>query len=61
MREHDVIRLLEPVDGWPAGAEGAIVAPPKPDVLLVEFGAETGKPELVVVPVGSVQIAHSAA
>lgn len=41
IEEHDVVRFVEPIDRWPAGTEGAVVAL-HPEALLVEICDEQG-------------------
>ncbi|HZV72533.1 MAG TPA: hypothetical protein VFF79_02350 [Conexibacter sp.] len=40
IEEHDVVRLLEPVERWPAGTEGTVVFVHSPDVMMVEMPGE---------------------
>jgi hypothetical protein len=39
IEEHDVVRFLEPIDGWPAGTEGTVVSVYR-DAMLVEVPGE---------------------
>ena len=41
IEEHDVVRFLEPLQGWPAGTEGTVVAT-HPEALMVEICDEQG-------------------
>lgn len=40
IEEHDVVRLLEPIGRWPAGAKGTVVLIHNPDVMMVEMPGE---------------------
>ena len=55
MQEHDIIELAEPVGGWPSGSRGTVLADSVPGFVLVEFGAASGTPDFVSVPVSSVR------
>ena len=41
IEEHDVVRFVEPIRGWPAGTEGTVVAM-HPKALMVEISDDQG-------------------
>jgi hypothetical protein len=41
IEEHDVVRFREPLQGWPAGTEGTVVAM-HPEALMVEISDDQG-------------------
>ena len=41
IEEHDVVRFLEPIQSWPAGTKGTVVAM-HPKALMVEISDEQG-------------------
>jgi hypothetical protein len=47
IEEHDVVRLLAPVDRWPAGTEGTVVSVYH-DAMLVEVDGEGDCLDLLV-------------
>jgi hypothetical protein len=54
--EHSVVRLREPVHGWPVGTIGTVVSD-YGEAMLVEVANETGKAlEFVQVPVAKLEL-----
>jgi hypothetical protein len=41
IEEHDVVRFLQPIERWPAGTEGTVVAM-HPEALMVEISDDDG-------------------
>jgi hypothetical protein len=40
IEEHDVVRLLAPIERWPAGAKGTVMLIHNPEVMLVQMQGE---------------------
>lgn len=61
IEEHDVVRFLKPIQGWPAGTKGAVVAM-HPEALMVEICDEQGAAlDFVWVPDELLQVTWSQA
>lgn len=41
IEEHDVVRFVEPIERWPAGTKGTVVAM-HPEALMVEISDDQG-------------------
>ncbi len=54
--EHDVVLLREPVSGWPAGTEGAVISV-YDDTLLVEITGSAGETrDTIQVPASRLEV-----
>lgn len=60
IEEHDVVRLAQSVDGWPAGTKGTVVSELHRGAMLVEFGDEADSvlDRLAWVPVDLLDVTH---